>query len=153
MGGIGKTTLARKIYNEQRIKDNFPISKWLYVSKDYSEIELLKELVRCAAEGAESFKGESMSELEPKLASLLTKNLFLVLDDVWSATVWNDFLRRPLSKGEGSCTILVTTRKESVLIGIRHSYIHQVEKMDENSGRMFLRKIVFEAGEEDDMRR
>ena len=153
MGGIGKTTLARQIYNDQRIKDNFPISKWLYASKEYSEIDLLKELVRCAAEGAESFRGESRSELEPKLASLLTKNLFLVLDDVWSATVWNDFLRRPLSKGEGSCTILVTTRKESVLIGIRRSYIHQVEKMDENSGWMLLRKIVFEAGEEDDMRR
>ncbi|URE46711.1 Disease resistance protein [Musa troglodytarum] len=50
MGGIGTTTLARKLYNDQRIKDNFPISKWLFVSKDYSEIDLLKELVRCAAE-------------------------------------------------------------------------------------------------------
>ncbi|URE47391.1 Disease resistance protein [Musa troglodytarum] len=155
MGGIGKTTLASKIYNDERINANFPIRKWLYISKDYSEIKLLRELIRCAGgeTKAESFEGESRAELEPKLASLLTKNLFLVLDDVWSPNVWTDFLRKPVSKGAGSSTILVTTRIETVLRGMKATYIHQPEKMDDNSGWMLLGKTVFEAGEEDDMRR
>ncbi|XP_064942269.1 putative disease resistance RPP13-like protein 1 isoform X2 [Musa acuminata AAA Group] len=102
---------------------------------------------------AESFEGESRAELEPKLASLLTKNLFLVLDDVWSPNVWTDFLRKPLSQGAGSSTILVTTRNETVLRGMKASYMHQAEKMDDNSGWMLLGKTVFAAGEEDDMRR
>ncbi|CAD5184742.1 unnamed protein product, partial [Musa acuminata subsp. malaccensis] len=154
MGGIGKTTLASKIYNDGRIKANFPIQMWLYISKDYTEIKLLRELIRCAGDEtkAESFEGESRAELEPKLASLLTKNLFLVLDDVWSPNVWTDFLRKPLSKGAGS-TILVTTRIETVLSGMKASYMHQAEKMDDNSGWLLLGKTVFEAGEEDDMRR
>ncbi|URD84859.1 phytoene synthase, partial [Musa troglodytarum] len=53
MGGIGKTTLARKIFNDERIKDNFPIRKWLYISKNYSYTDLLKELIWCAAERSE----------------------------------------------------------------------------------------------------
>uniref|UniRef100_A0A804KTX5 NB-ARC domain-containing protein n=1 Tax=Musa acuminata subsp. malaccensis TaxID=214687 RepID=A0A804KTX5_MUSAM len=129
MGGIGKSTLARKIYNDERMRVNFPIQKWLYISKNYSETKLLGELIRCAAnksEGgeakSESFEGQSRSELEPKLASLLTKNLFVVLDDVWSQKLWNDFLRKPLSKVVGSSTILVTTRNETVLNGMRASY-------------------------------
>ncbi|XP_065026336.1 putative disease resistance protein RGA3 [Musa acuminata AAA Group] len=154
MGGIGKTTLASKIYNDGRIKANFPIQKWLYISKDYSEIKLLRKLIRCAGDEtkAESFEEDNRAELEPKLASLLTKNLFLVLDDVWSPNVWTDFLRKPLSKGVGSSTILVTTRNETVLRGMK-AYMHRAEKMDDNSGWMLLGKTVFEAGEEDDMRR
>ncbi|XP_064987038.1 putative disease resistance protein RGA4 [Musa acuminata AAA Group] len=159
MGGIGKSTLARKIYNDERIRVNYPIQIWLYISKNYSETKLLGELIRCAAnklEGreakSESFEGQSRSELEPKLASLLTKNLFVVLDDVWSTNLWNDFLRKPLSKAVGSSTILVTTRNETVLNGMRASYTHSVEKMDDNSGWMLLRNLVFRAGEEDDER-
>uniref|UniRef100_A0A804KTX8 Uncharacterized protein n=1 Tax=Musa acuminata subsp. malaccensis TaxID=214687 RepID=A0A804KTX8_MUSAM len=159
MGGIGKSTLARKILNDERIRVNYPIQIWLYISKNYSETKLLGELIRCASnksEGGEakqeSFEGQSKSELEIKLASLLTKNLFLVLDDVWSTNLWNDFLRKPLSKAVG-CTILVTTRKETVLKGMRPSYTHPVEKMDVNSGWMLLRNLVFGAEEEDDERR
>ncbi|URD84857.1 phytoene synthase, partial [Musa troglodytarum] len=60
MGGIGKTTLARKIFNDERIKDNFPIRKWLYISKNYSYTDLLKELIWCAAERSEG--GEPKAE-------------------------------------------------------------------------------------------
>ncbi|CAD5195643.1 unnamed protein product [Musa acuminata subsp. malaccensis] len=155
MGGIGKTTLARKIFNDERIKDNFPIRKWLYVPKNYSDTDLLKELIRCVAERseggepkAETFKGKSRAELEPKLASLLTSNFFLVLDDVWSANVWTDLLRRPIITGEASSTILVTTRTVNVAKIMKCRYTHPVEKMDEESGWKLLRKIVFEAGEE-----
>ncbi|XP_064987230.1 putative disease resistance protein RGA3 [Musa acuminata AAA Group] len=154
MGGIGKTTLASKIYNDGRIKANFPIQKWLYISKDYSEIKLLRKLIRSAGDEtkAESFEEDSRAELEPKLASLLTKNIFLVLDDVWSPNVWTHFLRKPLSKGAGSSTIFVTTRNEIVLKGMKATYTRQAEKMDENSGWILLGKTVFEAGGEDDMR-
>lgn len=155
MGGIGKTTLARKIFNDERIKDNFPIRKWLYIPKDYSDTDLLKELIRCAAERseggepkAETFKGKSRAELEPKLASLLTSKFFLVLDDVWSANVWTDLLRRPTITGEASSTILVTTRTVNVAKIMKCRYTHPVEKMDEESGWKLLRGIVFEAGEE-----
>lgn len=48
MGGIGKTTLARKIFNDERIKTKFPKRIWLYVSKNYAENDLLSKIIRSA---------------------------------------------------------------------------------------------------------
>ncbi|KAG6498335.1 disease resistance protein RPP8-like [Zingiber officinale] len=42
MGGIGKTTMAHKIFHDERIKNNFPTRIWICVSKNYTRIELLK---------------------------------------------------------------------------------------------------------------
>jgi F0F1-type ATP synthase beta subunit len=41
-GGVGKTTLAQKVYNDQRIKGNFENHAWICVSRDYNEVTLLK---------------------------------------------------------------------------------------------------------------
>ncbi|XP_042451645.1 putative disease resistance protein RGA3 [Zingiber officinale] len=152
-GGIGKSTLASKIFEDERIKENFPNRKWLYVSKNYIETDLLKKLIRFE-EGnetkGETFEGKSKAELEDKLVTILTKNTFIVLDDVWNATVWIDILRKPIVKSASSCTILVTSRKEKVVAQMKPSYIHPVEKMDEESGWNLLKHLVFEGGEEED---
>lgn len=37
MGGIGETTLAQKIYNEQRLRETFHTHVWLCISQSYSE--------------------------------------------------------------------------------------------------------------------
>ncbi|XP_074585571.1 putative disease resistance protein RGA3 [Curcuma longa] len=144
-GGIGKSTLASKIFEDERIKENFPNKKWLYVSKNYIETDLLKKLIE-----GENFEGKSKAELEEKLVTTLTKNTFIVLDDVWNATVWIDFLRKPIVKSASSCTILVTSRKEKVVMSMKPTYIHPVEKMDEESGWNLLKHLVFEGGEEED---
>nr|BAJ90725.1 predicted protein [Hordeum vulgare subsp. vulgare] len=45
-GGVGKTTLAQKIYNDQKIKGSFMMHAWICVSQDYNEVILLKEVLR-----------------------------------------------------------------------------------------------------------
>ncbi|XBI24694.1 hypothetical protein VPH35_049767 [Triticum aestivum] len=45
-GGVGKTTLAQKIYSNQKIKGNFKIQAWVCVSQEYNEVALLKEVLR-----------------------------------------------------------------------------------------------------------
>uniref|UniRef100_A0A453DYK5 NB-ARC domain-containing protein n=1 Tax=Aegilops tauschii subsp. strangulata TaxID=200361 RepID=A0A453DYK5_AEGTS len=45
-GGVGKTTLAQKIYNAENLKEAFSNQAWICVSRDYSDITLLKELLR-----------------------------------------------------------------------------------------------------------
>ncbi|KAG6512008.1 putative disease resistance protein RGA3 [Zingiber officinale] len=154
-GGIGKSTLASKIFEDERIKDNFPKRIWLYVSKIYTESDLLKKLIR-SYEGSETkgenFEGKSKAELENTLVSILTRNTFIVLDDVWNSSVWTDFLRKPIMKSAISCTVLVTTRKEKVVMLMKPRYIHPVEKMDEESGWTLLKHLVFDVeGDEDEI--
>ncbi|XP_042380382.1 putative disease resistance protein RGA1 [Zingiber officinale] len=154
-GGIGKSTLASKIFEDERIKDNFPKRIWLYVSKIYTESDLLKKLIR-SYEGSETkgenFEGKSKAELENTLVSILTRNTFIVLDDVWNSSVWTDFLRKPIMKSAINCTVLVTTRKEKVVMLMKPRYIHPVEKMDEESGWTLLKHLVFDVeGDEDEI--
>ncbi|CAA2963588.1 late blight resistance homolog R1A-10 isoform X1 [Olea europaea subsp. europaea] len=46
MGGIGKTTLARNIYNDSSIEHHFDIQAWITVSQEYRVQELLKHLLK-----------------------------------------------------------------------------------------------------------
>ncbi|CAN6363701.1 unnamed protein product [Urochloa humidicola] len=42
VGGVGKTTLAQKIYNDKKIKGYFNKQAWVCVHKEYSEVTILK---------------------------------------------------------------------------------------------------------------
>ncbi|XP_064948164.1 putative disease resistance protein RGA3 [Musa acuminata AAA Group] len=148
MGGIGKTTLARKVFNDERIIQNYPIRVWLCVTKNYSETDLLKEMIRSVGGSVEG--AESRAELEPKLVSLLSKNLLLVLDDVWSPEVWEDLLKNPLMhEAASNCRIVVTTRDENVARNLGDN-VHHVEKMDEECGWELLWKTVWDNREKGD---
>ena len=46
MGGLGKTTLARKIYNNYRVKSHFDFCGWVYVSQEYGVRDLLLEILK-----------------------------------------------------------------------------------------------------------
>jgi len=94
-GGVGKTTLAQKIYNDQKIKGCFDKQAWVCVSKDYSEITILKEILRKIEE--QYMHDESIDELQSRLKlAIKDKSFFLVLDDVWQSDIWENLLRTPL---------------------------------------------------------
>ncbi|KAM4089001.1 hypothetical protein ACB094_07G116200 [Castanea mollissima] len=46
MGGLGKTTLARKIYNNNDVKNYFDFRGWVYVSQKYRIRELWLEILK-----------------------------------------------------------------------------------------------------------
>ncbi|XP_042467181.1 putative disease resistance protein RGA3 [Zingiber officinale] len=147
MGGIGKTTLARNVYNDSRIPGYFPRKTWLCVSKEFSGNELLKELIRSV--GGDHGEARSKSELELILSHLLPKKFFIVLDDLWNANVWEDLLRAPFKCSSGG--ILITTRDERVARQIGASSIHCVEKMDKLTSWMLLSTMVSRDGEDEDL--
>ncbi|XP_042468789.1 putative disease resistance protein RGA3 [Zingiber officinale] len=145
-GGIGKTTLAQKIFNDEMVKKQFPNRVWLHVFKDYSEIEILKQVLRGV--GGNDVGVETKAEVEGRLDPLLSGSLLLVLDDIWSANVWRELLRNPILKGSCRSVILFTTRHEVVAREMRADYVHPAEKIDEGSGWELIRKIVFGDGED-----
>ncbi|XP_074561753.1 putative disease resistance protein RGA3, partial [Curcuma longa] len=146
MGGIGKTTLAQKIFNNEIVQKQFPKRVWLHVSKDYSQIELLKQVLR-GVEGNDDGV-QSRAEIEGRIVSLLSESLFLMLDDIWSASVWRDLLRNLILNSSCRTVILFTTRHEDVVTEMRVDFVHHVEKMQEDSGWELIRKIIFGDGED-----
>nr|UBY06885.1 NBS-LRR disease resistance protein [Dasypyrum villosum] len=139
-GGVGKTTLAQKIYNDQKIKGSFKLRAWICVSQDYNEIALIKEVLRNIDVHHE--QGETITELQRKLAETIEgKSFFLVLDDVWNSNVWMDLLRPALHETTAG-VILVTTRDDQITkrIGVYHT--HQVDLMSVEVGWELLWKSM-----------
>ncbi|KAF7099099.1 hypothetical protein CFC21_100788 [Triticum aestivum] len=75
--GIGKTTLAREIFTDERMTENFPICVWVKMSKDLSEAAFLKKII--AGAGVNAGDTENKEELLGLLSSALSKR-YLNLD-------------------------------------------------------------------------
>ncbi|XP_072956320.1 putative disease resistance protein RGA3 isoform X2 [Typha angustifolia] len=151
MGGIGKTTLAQKVYNDPAIKKDFSVIAWTCVSKSYKEIKLLKEIINNSK--GDYGRAETMAELQQVLRDLVAgKRFFLVLDDVWQSDVWSNLLRVPLQSGEGSGRILITTRDQNVAKGMGAIHIHQVEQLSIDAGWQLLCKRTYLNKEEEVLR-
>ena len=117
MGGLGKTTLAKKVFKDRRIQDGsrFGCAVWIDVSQDYQDVKLLKDLL-CEIFPGESEKYERMKKtsLERCLyESLQGKTYLIVMDDVWDCEVWRIFGDHLPDEGNGS-KVLITTRKREV---------------------------------------
>lgn len=139
-GGVGKTTLAQKIYSDQKIKGNFKIQAWVCVSQEYNEVALLKEVLRNI--GVHNEQGESITELQRKLAETIKGiSFFLDLDDVWHSNVWTDLLR-PAFHGTTAGAILATTRDYQIAKRIGVEYTHRVDIMSIEVGWELLWKSM-----------
>uniref|UniRef100_M1D1N4 Disease resistance protein RGA2 n=1 Tax=Solanum tuberosum TaxID=4113 RepID=M1D1N4_SOLTU len=114
MGGLGKTTLAQMVFNDQTVTEHLYPKIWICVSNDFDEKRLIKAII-------ESIEGKSLSDmdlapLQKKLQELLNgKRYLLVLDDVWNEDQqkWAN-LRAVLKVGASGASVLTTTRLEKV---------------------------------------
>ncbi|KAK8284705.1 hypothetical protein V6Z11_D08G173200 [Gossypium hirsutum] len=124
MGGLGKTTLAQLVYNDDRVKTFFKLRAWVYVSKEFDIVRVMKTLLESLNSTA-SDKND-LNGLQTEVTKMLSKNRFLiVLDDVWNEN-YNDWmaLRSPFEAGSPESKIIVTTRNQQVasMMGIVSAY-------------------------------
>ncbi|KAH0715593.1 hypothetical protein KY284_008498 [Solanum tuberosum] len=115
MGGAGKTTLAKVVYNDEKVKDHFGLKAWYCVSESYDALRIVKGLLQEIG-SFDSKDDGNFNQLQVKLKeSLLGKKFLVVLDDVWNDNYseW-DNLRNVFVQGVMGSKIIVTTRKESV---------------------------------------
>ncbi|XP_027099667.2 probable disease resistance RPP8-like protein 2 [Coffea arabica] len=115
MGGIGKTTLARKVYHHGRLKHYFKGFAWVCVSQQWQPKDLLQGiLLKLIPEQ----RNLIMTSKQDELARLLQQHLrarrcLIVLDDIWSTDAW-DCLKDAIPVSEHGTKILLTTRNRDV---------------------------------------
>ncbi|KAJ8625731.1 hypothetical protein MRB53_034261 [Persea americana] len=114
MGGLGKTTLAQLIFNDERVRTHFDLKMWVDASANFDVGRLLKEILESAIER----KADQLSidQLHARLQETLSgKKYLLVLDDVWNEEVneWSRLKTWLKCGGKGS-KILATTRSDKV---------------------------------------
>ncbi|CAD5196668.1 unnamed protein product, partial [Musa acuminata subsp. malaccensis] len=130
-GGIGKTELARLVYNDESL--NFDIKAWVCVCNNFDVRRLSIEIIESAAIhryiGLHSINNldeilkltdlhsiSNLDEIQKILSECLKdKRVLVVLDDVWEESVANwENLCSALRSGHKGCRIIVTTQLESV---------------------------------------
>ncbi|XP_072974690.1 putative disease resistance protein RGA4 isoform X3 [Typha angustifolia] len=114
IGGLGKTTLAKLIFNDGRIKGVFKPKIWVH-AMDLK----LEKLVDNVLSSLGTENSNILRNLEAKIKRakeiLDGKRYLIVLDDWWNddPQKWNDF-KQVLQDGKGDSKIIVTTRNERV---------------------------------------
>ncbi|XP_042490729.1 putative disease resistance protein At1g50180 [Macadamia integrifolia] len=92
MGGLGKTTLAKKIYNHDQVKRHFDCRAWSFISQQFHGRTILQEIIRKVSNPNEETRFETLNdgELKEKLYKVLEDKCYLVvLDDIWSTVAWD----------------------------------------------------------------
>ncbi|KAL7616323.1 hypothetical protein Lser_V15G03603 [Lactuca serriola] len=116
MGGIGKTTLAKLIYNEKKVKDHFELMAWVCVSEEYDVLNISKSIFEAVAKENTSFSNLNLLHVALK-EKLSKKRFLLILDDVWNEDHSNwELLQSPLLVGAPGSKIIVTTRSTKVAL-------------------------------------
>ncbi|KAK8626953.1 hypothetical protein V6N13_134582 [Hibiscus sabdariffa] len=114
MGGLGKTTIAQLVYNDQNVAKAFDLTVWVCVSDDFDVKRLTKAIVESIEE--KSCNIQDLDPLQRRLVKqLVGKRFLIVLDDVWneSRDKWDRLTQALQSGGRGSA-VIVTTRHEKV---------------------------------------
>ncbi|KAJ1687997.1 hypothetical protein LUZ63_019387 [Rhynchospora breviuscula] len=104
-GGLGKTTLARKVYRS--VKEKFNIRIWVTVSQKFQTIDILRKIADQLQ--MEPPKDLSEHQVTKLYRSLAKSSYLLVLDDVWTKNFWNQIEGLLPEENNGS-RILITTR-------------------------------------------
>ncbi|XP_047325600.1 putative disease resistance protein RGA3 [Impatiens glandulifera] len=114
LGGLGKTTLVKMVYNDVRISEYFDLKMWVCVSEDFSLKQIIEKILRSTT--GERHDHLDMDQIQIHLRTVLdSKRYLLVLDDVWNddRNKWTE-LRDLLVNGSSGSKIIVTTRSKKV---------------------------------------
>ncbi|PWA92048.1 Disease resistance protein [Artemisia annua] len=149
MGGLGKTTLATKVFNDRFIVYHFNIRAWVTVSQTYERRDVLIQILASLGVQVDI---ESTSDF--KLREMLHKSLkgqryLIVIDDIWSKEAW-DNLKVLFPDDDTSSRILLTSRLNEVGLHAKskpNGLVHFLSYLTEKQSWELLCKKVFH-GEE-----
>jgi hypothetical protein len=113
IGGIGKTTFAKLIYNDTNFK--YYSKVWVYVSPRFDLNKICNSIISQLSE--KEFQTSERQTISTCLTKLLScKKVLIVLDDLWEDNPFHlEDLKAMLNLGDGINTIvLVTTRSKQI---------------------------------------
>ncbi|XP_057478036.1 disease resistance protein RPM1-like isoform X2 [Actinidia eriantha] len=149
MGGLGKTTLTKKVYDNPIVKKHFQNHAWITVSESFKIDKLLQSMIAQLFEevkqpipqGVENMDTNSLKGIIN--AFLQQKRYVLVLDDVWDIHAWQSF-RYAFPNGNCGSRVILTTRNidlASFSSGEYHGYVYNLMPLSpEDSWTLFCRK-------------
>ncbi|KAD7117470.1 hypothetical protein E3N88_04738 [Mikania micrantha] len=142
MGGLGKTTLATKVFNDPYVVYHFHIRAWVTISQTYETHDLLIQLLASVCPGFDPVNASALRLREKLHKSLIGKRYLIVVDDIWSIKAWDDLKLFFPNNNKGSRVLLTSRLNEVALHAKSHGFVHQLELLtDEESCELLCKKV------------
>lgn len=154
MPGLGKTTLARSIYEDKQIKEHFNVRAWVTVSQEFNLREIFSSLLSSMENknyrvGHYAMRGDELELFNRLYQELYNLKFLIVIDDVWDVRAW-DGISLALPNKENGSRILLTTRLEDVGRHIRKDgFFHELRPLGREYSWKLLCYKVFGKRKED----
>ncbi|KAL3499075.1 hypothetical protein ACH5RR_041807 [Cinchona calisaya] len=146
MPGLGKTTLAKIVYNDPSIMYHFHIRSWCCVSQVYSKKELLLQILDCITgkHCNTNLKEMNENDLDVQLCRSLKGNKYLiVLDDLWGSEAWY-LLKNSFPDDANESRVLVTSRLQDLALEIQcNSIPHTLRLLTNDESWKLLKMKLF----------
>ncbi|XP_015160686.1 putative late blight resistance protein homolog R1B-17 [Solanum tuberosum] len=146
MGGIGKTTLAKKAYDHLPIRYHFDIFVWVTISQEFLYKNVLLDALHCISKQRVNVNTKDYDNMnDSELADVVKKSLngpryLVVVDDIWSTDDWDSISQIFPNRNNGS-RVLLTTRETDVAIYANSSIPHKMNLLDlDNSWKLLCDK-------------
>ncbi|KAL5737090.1 hypothetical protein ACOSQ2_031888 [Xanthoceras sorbifolium] len=143
LGGLGKTTLAQTVFNDERIGSHFELRIWVCVSEDFSVRRIIKAIIESATRA--TCEDLDLDPLQKRLQEILNgRRYLLVLDDVWNEDQekW-DSLKYVLACGSKGASVIVTTRITTVASIMGTLPLHQLSGLTEDDCWSLFKERAF----------
>ncbi|CAI9105958.1 OLC1v1004995C1 [Oldenlandia corymbosa var. corymbosa] len=119
MPGLGKTTLARKLYDEPSVTYHFHVRAWSRISQTYDRRVLVLGILGQVLELTDEILIKNDDDLIEQLRKCLKgKRYLIVMDDMWDTRAWDD-LRNSFPDDKNSSRILFTSRLHEVALQVK----------------------------------
>ncbi|CAN4121884.1 unnamed protein product [Withania somnifera] len=140
MPGLGKSTLARKVYKDSRITFEFFSCIWVNVSRSYNKTEVLLSILKNFTKQLDNKNDE---QITGEIRTFLEKGgrCLIVLDDVWDSEVMN-FIRQIFPKNNKGHRIMMTSRQDNVASAFNKD-IYRLNFLSDDNSWLLLKKKVF----------
>lgn len=153
MGGLGKTTLVKRIYEDVKIRRAFNSHAWLTVSQTFQIGDGLKKLIQQLFKEVQQLAPVEVNSMDEDELRAFVKEFLkerryvIVIDDVWSTDAW-DSIKYALPDGGCSSRVILTTRNADIAITSSresHGYVHKMKPLSiQDSWALFCRKTFLE---------
>ncbi|KAL3825331.1 hypothetical protein ACJIZ3_021360 [Penstemon smallii] len=141
MGGLGKTILVKKVYDDASLKSNFDH----HVEQLLGNIirQLVDEVKKPPPQGLEVMNVNEMKEYIYMF--LQHKNYIIVLDDVWQIHVW-EAMRYAFPRSNTRGCIIITTRYSNIgnaACSENNLYVYELEPLPKEESKVLFYKKEF----------
>nr|GMC80864.1 disease resistance protein RPM1-like [Ipomoea batatas] len=119
MGGLGKTTLVKKTYDDAQVINHFQLRVWLTISETFNVDELLKDAIRqlikqTKQDSTQDFEAMDSNKLKEFIKNILSgQRYIIVLDDIWDINVWRA-IKYSFPRQRFGSRIVITTRNSEI---------------------------------------